>query len=516
GKDALGLFYDFTPNMVISDHQVAGLSGIEICRLLKSHPNGREAVFVLITHLPSNPRLIEELARRVQADDLVGKPFTAQEILNKANEWLSGKSRPDPVFARSAAKPEAKEPQGKPLPSKGRLSEISFPKLLFQIHQRRFSGQLILEDKRKRLRIIFHQGNPINVNSNYIREDSLGRVLVQKKKITEEQLEQANQRLKVRGGKLGEILVAMQLLSMSELDEHLQRQNYNKLLSVFHPDWRNGQFSLRGGKFYFDRGQKFSISTISLIQDGIAENFDLARLAQFFHRKERMNRVCRVSPDIDVIYGKLNLDETLMRVIEQMRRGVKIGDLEVLVHVDKLQLYQFLYALLVLRVATFDKIEDHLPSTQVEKPKEPDETEIIIEPPVNPLTSAEYNRNFYLGKKFFDLGNFDKALPHLRLALSNNPDCADSLAMVGWCFYILRQKSDRYVSEEAKEYLKRAIDCSPSCAKAYLFMAKILKEERKDHLYEQYARKAHQYDPNNPDIKREFELAMIRRRRTLS
>jgi len=518
GREALGVFYAFEPSLVVCDHQVASLSGIEMCDLVKRHPSGQKVIFILITHLPKNPRLVEELAQRVQADELIGKPYSVSDVLTKIDQWMDSSSRPVPIFAREFSSDLGQAKKAKPLPTEGNLGDVAFVKLLYQLHHRRFSGELILNDKRKRMRVVFRHGDPLTVQSNYIREDALGRLLVVDRKISNNQLEQAIAHQQDQKVKLGEALIALEMLSPEELQLYLEKQSYRKLLGACRRQWRSGTFLLRPGLSRYNSGNGPFISTVRLIQDGIQDSYPLDRLNHFFDAKGRQNKVLRATGEIDVVYGKLLLDQKLRMVIEHLRRGIKLHDLEVMVQIDQVKLYHFIYTLLVLHAVRFDKIEEQLPVALSEE----EQTEIRArqpEPTKQPPQVddyAEYNRNLYLGRQFFQSGQYEKALPLLRQALSHKADCGESLAMIGWCYYNLRPRSDRYVTEEAKEYLRKAIDNSPSCAIAYLFLAKILKNENNQAMYERYARKAHQLDPKHPEIAREYDLSRIRRRKSLS
>lgn len=505
GRQALGIFFDFDPNLVICDDQASGLSGTEVCQLLKENVSGSSAVFIILIDLPSDAKLAAELKQKVKADDYIGRPCNVEDITGKVSDWLR-------IDAQKKARIEHKKERKFNIPTEGQLADYPFARLLFFLYDQRFDGQLRLREDAKKISITFHLGDPVNITSNFIREDSLGTLLLKEKQITEIQLEKAGQKLKVPAMKLGEALVGMDLITPKELTRYLQRHRYEKLLSVFRPSWKKGFYLILPGSFYFEHVTPMHVSTITLIQDGIARYYDLDRLLPIFQNKDRMNRVCRATPEIEHVLGKMKLGEPHLRVADHLRRGMKIKDLEVMVQMPRPEFFQFLYTLLMLRSV---RITKSAPAEMEAAAGEEiaglelatEETEASPQ-----RASLEYNRNFYTGKTYFEAGNFRQASQFLQHAIANNPDCAESLAMLGWCEYMLNHHQDFYVADAAKEYLHKAIIRSPACAKAYLYLAKIHKAENDESQTERYARQAYHFDPKDPEIRREFELAKMRRR----
>jgi len=508
GNEALSLFYKLQPELVICDHQLTGLSGIEVCRLLKTHQSGLKSAFLLIIRTPSNAQLVKELAQRIQADDLIPKPCSVQDVVSKALEWLDPARRPTPLYERDLQAGAPKKTGGqKPLPRRGRLADISFPSLLFQIWRARFDGLVELRDKRKILRVAFQRGQPVFVQSNYIREDSLGRLLLENKKITEAQLEIALERASSAKIRLGEALRELKLLSEQELTRYLNDQHLVKLLGIFEPRWQEGEFILQPGPISLHGQSRADISSVALLQEGVRRSTTLKSLMPVFQRHDRMKRVCRAMPELDAVFGQLKMDGALIRIVELLRRGMKIPDIEALVQIDRETLLQFLFVLLTLHAARFDETPANNGEQAVKDLADAAQGNIK-----ESSAPADYSQDFYIGKTYFEMGDFEKALPHLRQALQVRPTCPESLSMIGWATYNLRTPHDPFAIERAKDLFKQAIAKAPNHAKAHFYLAKIARAEKNDKLADSYAIKAHQCDPDDPEIKREFELALIRRR----
>ncbi len=521
GNEALTLFYRLAPDMVVCDHQLSGLSGIEVCRLIKTHPSGHKTIFLLVIRAPSSPQLVKELAQRIQADDLVQKPCSVKEVTEKAIEWLESPQKPVPLYERdvqTTGRP-AKAAAERTLPMSGTIAEISFASLLQQLHRAKFDGLLELSDKRKKLRVAFQHGQPVFVQSNYIREDSLGKLLIDAGKINADQLDRALERASSREIKLGQALIDLKYISEKTLEEVLNRQHIIKLLGVFQPRWQEGVFNLHPGPVSLRPKSRADISTVALIQEGITLNSTLKDLLPIFQRKNRLKRICRATPELDSVFGQLKLDSNLIRVTELLRRGMKISDLEALVQMDRQTLLQFIFILLVLRAVRFEEAEsdsadqvcDDLAATATAAPAT-EKGAGAAPPPPKAEPPGDYSQEFYIGKTYFERGDFEKALPHLQSALDKRPACVDCLAMIGWATYFTRTQRDRFATEKAKDLCKQAITKAPNHARAHLYLAKIARAEKNDRLADSYAIKAYQCDPDDPDIKHEYELARIRRR----
>ena len=471
-------------------------------------------MFILIIRTPSNPQLVKELAQRIQADDLIPKPCSVEDVLAKANEWLDAPHRPAPIYERDlqgGVRP-SKIVDEKSLPMRGRFTNVSFASLLQQLLHAKFEGLLELTDKRKKLRISFQGGQPVYVQSNYIREDSLGKILLDDNKVSQEQLDRALEMAANRKMRLGQALLELNLLTEPALEKYLREQHLLKLLGTFEPRWQQGEFILLPGPISTKSRSWADISTVALIQEGIRRNSPLKDLLPIFQRKNRLKRVLRATPELDAVFGQMKLDNNLIRVTDLLRRGMKIPDLEVLVQIDREVLFQFLYTLLTLRAARFEG------SVAAENEQAIEDLAAFAgdgdheaEPP-KAESAVDYNRDFYIGKTYFDRGDFEKALQHLQAAVRFRPDSVECLSMIGWATFVSRPRHDRFATEQAKELCKQAITRSPNHAKAHLYLAKIARAEKNDKLADSYAIKAHQCDPDDPEISHEYELALIRRR----
>jgi len=82
-EERLRLFHDWPPDLVITDLMMPGLSGVEVCRTIRS----QGATPVLVLSVREHERSKVE-ALDAGADDYVTKPFSIQELLARVRAHL--------------------------------------------------------------------------------------------------------------------------------------------------------------------------------------------------------------------------------------------------------------------------------------------------------------------------------------------------------------------------------------------------------------------------------------------
>jgi putative two-component system response regulator len=76
--DALGKLAAGEHQLVISDWEMAGMNGIDLCRAVRARDMGRYIYFVLLTARDRSASMVEGLA--AGADDFINKPFDPDEL----------------------------------------------------------------------------------------------------------------------------------------------------------------------------------------------------------------------------------------------------------------------------------------------------------------------------------------------------------------------------------------------------------------------------------------------------
>ncbi|HKQ94503.1 MAG TPA: phosphate regulon transcriptional regulator PhoB [Aestuariivirgaceae bacterium] len=86
GEDVPMMIADEHPNLIILDWMLPGISGIELCRLLRAKPETRDIPIVMLTARGEEAERVRGLA--TGADDYVVKPFSVPELLARIRTIL--------------------------------------------------------------------------------------------------------------------------------------------------------------------------------------------------------------------------------------------------------------------------------------------------------------------------------------------------------------------------------------------------------------------------------------------
>lgn len=85
GIAALALLRAEPPDMVILDHMLPGLSGLEILTAIRAAPESRDLPVMMLTARGRD----REMAERAGADRFMTKPFSNSEILTEVRAMLA-------------------------------------------------------------------------------------------------------------------------------------------------------------------------------------------------------------------------------------------------------------------------------------------------------------------------------------------------------------------------------------------------------------------------------------------
>lgn len=83
GLEALVEMGRMKPDLIISDLRMPGMPGDELCKLVKSDPATRDIYFIILSAMDGTASRIGGLS--LGADDMIPKPFHAQEVLAKVD-----------------------------------------------------------------------------------------------------------------------------------------------------------------------------------------------------------------------------------------------------------------------------------------------------------------------------------------------------------------------------------------------------------------------------------------------
>jgi two-component system, OmpR family, alkaline phosphatase synthesis response regulator PhoP len=86
GKEAVEKVNAFKPDLAILDIMMPGMTGVEVCKLLRSKPEYNDMLIVFLTALSDDPSQIKGL--ETGADDYLNKPISPKVLVSRVNAIL--------------------------------------------------------------------------------------------------------------------------------------------------------------------------------------------------------------------------------------------------------------------------------------------------------------------------------------------------------------------------------------------------------------------------------------------
>jgi putative two-component system response regulator len=111
GIEAMSLLAQGERNLVISDWEMVGMNGLDLCRQVRGQENGSYTYFILLTARQRSASIVEGLA--AGADDFISKPFDPDELaarIRVAERILSLETRDMTIFSL-AKLAESRDPE---------------------------------------------------------------------------------------------------------------------------------------------------------------------------------------------------------------------------------------------------------------------------------------------------------------------------------------------------------------------------------------------------------------------
>lgn len=94
GEDVHAAISDEMPDLVLLDWMLPGLSGIEVCKLIRARPETQSLPIIMLTARGEESERVRGLA--TGADDYIVKPFSVPEVMARVRSILR-RAKPDAV-----------------------------------------------------------------------------------------------------------------------------------------------------------------------------------------------------------------------------------------------------------------------------------------------------------------------------------------------------------------------------------------------------------------------------------
>jgi len=441
----------------------------------------------------------------------------------------------------------------------------TFPRQLWEIYKKGFTGGLRVERKNIWKEIYFDKGLPVGSRSNILKE-CLGWVLVAQRKLSGQACEESLILMKGLNKRQGETLVKMGLLREEELPELLRLQLRVRLLDLF--GWRNGVYSPKEGDVLriATLNEKIGHLIISGVKEGYKElERELLPFKEKFLKKTESYEdilkelglgACPIPIDMKPIESILlqGREASALLYVLLLTGAVRITDISE----DAEMLARFYETIKgknhfdVLRVTHSSKEPDIKKAYyQLAKLYHPDLYEKHSDRKVCSLANEifcliasayevlsddrsrmEYEEQlkrgsvdgdatsvsrillaemeFKKGQNLLRFGNFNGAAACFQKAVDMNPDEAEFYAYLGWAIYNRPGKSKEELAK-AKEYVKKALSMNPRIPMAYYFLGFMHRTEGDTEAAMREFNKALRLKPDMVEALREVRLINSRK-----
>ena len=100
GEDAIIAASEFKPDCVVLDLNLPGISGLEVCRLIRLDPEQQHTTIVMLTADRQASEKVEAFS--LDADDYIVKPFTPRDLVSRVTAAMRRRGLPAPAAAELA------------------------------------------------------------------------------------------------------------------------------------------------------------------------------------------------------------------------------------------------------------------------------------------------------------------------------------------------------------------------------------------------------------------------------
>jgi CheY-like chemotaxis protein/curved DNA-binding protein CbpA len=327
GEAALSRLREGPADLVLLDLLLPKRDGFSVLEALRAAPAPLSTTpVVLISGCSRTPQYLER-AHTLGVAEFLTKPVPLEALLEVTAKY----ARPRRSAQKGApAAPVASKPKGarpaapasaKPL--SGDLSDVAFPALLHHLHGLRATGVLRLESGKKKKAIALRDGRPVAVKSNLVNE-CLGNLLVRMKQISPEDQAESVRRVKCGEGLQGDILVAMQRLSVEDVAAALAAQAEEKFFEVF--EWAAGRFHWETGA-RLEGGNALSPakSAANMILDGVRRRVSIGQVDAFLEARSHLFVAQGESPFYR--FQEIDLDPGEQLLLRALDGTMRLGDL---------------------------------------------------------------------------------------------------------------------------------------------------------------------------------------------
>ena len=150
----------------------------------------------------------------------------------------------------------------------GSLRDFGLADILQLIYFQKKTGVLSLSGEKDRVRLLFCDGNVVSAESRKrVEESRLGKILVKKGLIKEEELRAGLEEQKATGGRLGDILLKKGLVQQDNIRDTLTSQMTETVVQLF--SWKEGTYEFQAQQVAVSQDIPLTLDTQHLLMEGL-------------------------------------------------------------------------------------------------------------------------------------------------------------------------------------------------------------------------------------------------------
>ena len=335
GEWGLRTFQHKDIDVVIVDVLVPKLVGFDLVEQIRKLDKGKTTPIIMLSGVYRASVHRQKMSERFGVLDYLDKPVDIDRLLTAVRRALGQSTepaRPRAVTGLISVAPDFQPlDEGDPLlkgfqlpvPRRGDLEQLPFPRLIGQLYSARASGALMLRKGSVKKIVYLRQGVAVFIKSNVLGE-CLGHVMVAERLITEAQCDKSVERMKQEKRKQGQILIELGYISPHNLEFALERQMELKLFDLF--SWLEGKYLFNEKEDYSGSSVALAYSPAEMVYEGVRRTMshdrvvrELARLEDRIplpssdptFRYQALELSAKAGPLIDAIDGRTRLSELL-------------------------------------------------------------------------------------------------------------------------------------------------------------------------------------------------------------
>ncbi len=150
----------------------------------------------------------------------------------------------------------------------GSLKDFGLADILQLIYFQKKTGVLTLIGRSDRVRLLFYEGDIVSAESRKrIEENRIGKILLKKGIIKEEDLQTALEEQKATGARIGDILVRKGLIGKEDIRETLVSQITETVVQIF--SWKEGAYEFQPQPITVSKEMPITLNTQHLLMEGL-------------------------------------------------------------------------------------------------------------------------------------------------------------------------------------------------------------------------------------------------------